>query len=199
MVIVYGGQGDIEGLPCSGEGQVGEELFLVYLLEKAFSEDETAVPIDFLPLQLREEAPFFHPSGKFSFHCAGDEDHRRFHGIAPVHARDGYMIQGGRDGGVGKGGKAVFEDGEEALFGNPVTSCGMDDFIKKGENLLPYLQVGPKVCMEGFLFIHAEKGVRNFFLHHPLVKEAAPVLGKGLFLPFSHQTIQQDELCLLFF
>ena len=116
MVIVYGGHGDVEGFLRSGEGEVREKLLLVHLFQKAFAENEAAVFENLLPFQFREEASLFHAAGKFSFHRAGNEDGIRFHGITSVHAGDGHMVQGGRNGGVGEGGKAVFKDGEEILF-----------------------------------------------------------------------------------
>ena len=116
VVIVHGRHGHVQHLLCPGEGQVGEELFFMHFLQQAFTENEAAVFENLLPLQLGEEASFFYAAGKFPFHDAGNEDSCSFHGIAPVHAGDGDMVQGRGNGGVGEGSEAVFEDGEKILF-----------------------------------------------------------------------------------
>ena len=86
----------------------------------------------------------------------------------------------------------------------------MDDFIQEGKNLFPYLQVGAKVGVEHFSFIHGAQGVRYLFIHHPLVQEAAAVFDPWALAPFFRQPVQHSgkapapfvglyEFCLLLF
>ena len=193
MVVIHGGHSDVEGPASAGEGQVHEELLLVHFLQQVRTEDKAAVPVDFLLFRFREEAAFLDAFRKFPFYGAGDEDCLRLHTIAPVHAGHRHVVQGRGNGGIGEGREAIFEEGTEIFGPGLLVSGGVDNFVQKGKNFFPHLQVRPEVGPEFFFFIQPFHGFRYFFVHQPLVENPAAVFREGRGFPLVHQGIQHGS------
>ncbi len=130
LPFVTGGRhGEVEGVGAAGHGEVHVELLLLHHLHQIISKEQLAVFCQLLLFYFREETGFLDALGEFAFDDAGDEDHFRFHGVAAVHAGDGDVVQGRRDGGVGERREAVFEEGEEGLWLHGFSAADVDDLV----------------------------------------------------------------------